>query len=770
MKSKMIKIISLCLCIAILASGAAYALASGKDKAENVKTAENITENTAEKQHEEAAAKSDTFKDETVYVLANPDGTVQKIIVSDWIKNTLSSEKITDVTELENTENIKGDESYTLGGNNTRVWDAQGNDIYYQGTIEKELPVDLSVSYKLDGKTVSADELIGKSGKVTIRFDYKNKQYETVKINGKDEKIYVPFVMLTGVLLDNDNFTNVQVSNGKIINDGNKTAVLGFALPGLQENLAIDKEKFEIPSYVEITADTTDFSLGITVTVATNSLFNNIDVEKIDSISDLTDSMNELDDAMTKLLDGSSSLYNGICTLLDKSKELVEGINQLAEGAGKLKEGAYSLDEGAKKLYTGAAALSQGLDTLSANNDTLNDGAKKVFETILSTAETQLKASGLTVPELTIKNYASVLNEIIESLDSTKVYNQALEQVTAAVEEKRDYIKSQVVEAVRSEVEANVTAAVTEQVKAEVTKAVKEQVSEKVTANVRENVEEQVILAATGMNKASHYAAVSAGRVDAATQKAVKSAIDNKMASKEITDLISSNIDKQMQSEQVSAMISQKVDEQMQTEEIKNTIKKNTELKMAEKDIQQLIEQNTEAQIQKVISENMASEEVQSKLAAASEGAKSVIALKTSLDDYNSFYLGLMKYTAGVAQAASGASDLKNGANELQNGTGTLYKGVCSLYDGILTMKNGLPALVDGITQLKDGAMQLSDGLSRFYEEGIQKLIDTVDDAENLIERLKATVTVSKNYKSFAGISENADGNVKFIYRTDEIK
>jgi len=106
--------------------------------------------------------------------------------------------------------------------------------------------------------------------------------------------------MLTGVLLDNDNFTNVQVSNGKIINDGNKTAVLGFALPGLQENLAIDKEKFEIPSYVEITADTTDFSLGITVTVATNSLFNNIDVEKIDSISDLTDSMNELDDAMTK--------------------------------------------------------------------------------------------------------------------------------------------------------------------------------------------------------------------------------------------------------------------------------------------------------------------------------------------------------------------------------------------------------------------------------------------------------------------------------------
>ena len=764
MKSKIIKITSLCLCIAMLGSGAAYTLASNNDKDNN--TTKNVTENQSEK----VAAKSDIFKDETVYVLANSDGTIQKIIVSDWIKNTLSAEKLSDVTELENAENIKGDESYTLGGDNTRVWDAQGNDIYYQGTIEKELPVNLSVSYKLDGKTVSADELLGKSGKVSLRFDYKNKQYETVKINGKEEKIYVPFVMLTGMLLDNNTFSNVEVSNGKVINDGDRTIVLGFALPGLQENLALDKEQFELPSYVEITADVTDFSLGMTVTVATNGLFNNMDTEKLDSISDLTGSMNQLNDGMAKLLDGSSALYNGLCTLLDKSKELINGINQLADGVAKLKDGAYALDEGTKKLSDGAAALSSGLDTLSSNNDKLNDGAKKVFEALLSTAETQLKAAGLSVPALTIDNYASVLNGIIDSLDNTKIYNQALEQVTAAVEEKRDYIKSQVADAVRTEVEAGVTSAVTEQVKAQVTEAVKEQVLAEVTAKVRENVEEQVILAVTGMNKASYNTAVSAGRVDTAAQNAVKSAITQKMASEEITALISSNTDKQMQSEEVSAIIAQKVEEQMKTEQIKNTIKKNTDLKMTEKDIQALIEQNTEAQIQKAISENMAGEEVQSKIASASEGAKSVISLKASLDDYNAFYLGLMDYTAGVAQAASGASDLKNGASELKNGTNNLYNGVCSLYDGILTMKNGVPALVDGVTQLKDGAMQLSDGLAQFNKEGIQKLIDKVDDAEVLIERLKATINVSKNYKSFAGISNNADGNVKFIYRTKEIK
>lgn len=183
-----------------------------------------------------------------------------------------------------------------------------------------------------------------------------------------------------------------------------------------------------------------------------------------------------------------------------------------------------------------------------------------------------------------------------------------------------------------------------------------------------------------------------------------------------------------------------------------------------------LIEQNTEAQIQKAISENMTSEEVQSKISAASEGVKSVMNLKASLDEYNVFYLGLISYTSGVAQAADGASDLKDGAGELKNGTNTLYNGICSLYDGILTMKNGAPALVDGITQLKDGAMQLSDGLSQFNEKGIEKLIDAVDDAEIFVDRLKAVVNVSKNYKSFAGIGDEIDGNVKFIYRTEEIK
>ena len=503
------KITAIALCAAIMlgGAGAAYALAGEK----NEMPAKAVT--TSMKAEEE----KEVSKDETVYVLAGADGSVQKIIVSDWIKNALKEDSIADKSALSDIENVKGNETYTLDGSNMTVWDAEGNDIYYQGSIEKELPVAMTVSYKLDGKSISADELAGKSGKVTIRFDYENRQYETVNIDGKNEKIYVPFGMLTGMLLDSDTFRNVEVSNGKLLNDGDRTAVIGIAFPGLQENLGIDKDKVEIPDYVEITADVTDFELGMTVTIATNEIFNELDAAKIDSADGLTSSLNELTDGMQQLMDGSSALYDGLCTLLDKSGELVTGIETLANGAKSLKDGAASLDEGAAQLQKGAADLSSGLNTLASNNASLNGGAKQVFDTLLSTATAQINAAGISVPTLTIENYADTLNSVIASLDETAVYNQALAQVTAAVEENRPLI------------EQKVTAAVREQVEAQVTAAVHEQVSTGVTAAVREQVSEQVIQTAAGMSKSDYEAAVSAGMVSQETQNAVSSAIEAQM-------------------------------------------------------------------------------------------------------------------------------------------------------------------------------------------------------------------------------------------------
>lgn len=688
----------------------------------------------------QSEAQSGISKDETVYVLAGADGSVQKIVVSNWIQNTQGSDTVFDQSELTNIENVKGDETYTLDADNMTVWDAQGNDIYYQGNIEKELPVTMTVSYKLDGKAVSAEEIAGKSGKVTVRFDYDNTQYELVEIDGKKEKIYVPFAMLTGLMLDSDTFRNVEVSNGKLLNDGDHTVVVGLAFPGLQENLGIDKKTLEIPSYVEITADVTDFSFGTTVTIATNELFNELDADSID-ISDVDSSLGELTDAMKALMDGSSALYDGLCTLLEKSNELVAGVKELADGAASLKNGADSLSAGADKLLSGAEQLSAGLDILSSKSSTLNSGAAQVFNSLLSTATTQIRAAGISILDLTIGNYAEVLNGVIASLDETAVYNQALAQVTAAVEAKRPEITEQVTAAVREQVTQKVTATVQSQVSAEVNAAVEEQITGQV-------------LQALGLTKESYEAGLAAGQITQQEQAQIEAAIAAQMATEEVQTLISTTISEKMAGSDIQAAISSNVEAQMQSETVQNTIA-----------------QNVEAQVQKAISDNMQSDAVQSQLAAASEGSKTIIALKTSLDSYNAFYLGVLAYTSGVDEAASGAGKLSAGAEELKTGTVDLKAGASQLYSGVLTLQDGMPALISGVTELRDGAMALSDGMKQFNEEGIQKLVDLIgEDLDGVVARLKATIDVSKNYTNFSGIPEGMDGQVKFIYRTDEIQ
>lgn len=732
MKNRATKFISLALCAVVLfaAVGTSVFALTGEGKEsedENQETTIN------------ASAEAETSKDETVYVLAGADGTVQKIIVSDWIKNAMAADSLEDKTELSDIENIKGDESFTLGGDNSCVWDAQGNDIYYQGNIEKELPVQMSVCYTLDGQAIAPEALAGQSGHVTIRFDYKNMQYEEVLLDGKTEKIYVPFTMLTGMLLDTEVFRNVTISNGKLINDGDRIAVVGIAFPGLQEDLAISKEKLDIPDYVEISADVENFEMGMTMTLATTELFGAIDSDKLD-LHELSDAMAELTDAMDQLMDGSSQLYDGLCTLLEKSGDLVSGINKLAEGAAQLKAGAESLDSGAAQLQAGAAQLSSGLNTLNANSSSLNGGARQVFSSLLSMANTQLSEAGLSVPALTIDNYASVLDGVIASLDDTGVYQAALEQVTATVNANRGMIEEKVTEAVQAQVEAEVSAQVTAAVQETVTQAVHENEAQFRAA---------VIQQALGMTVEEYKAAIEAGLVTQEQQDAVNAAVEAAMQAE---------IDARMQREEIQAQINavtqQTVGEQMQSDEI-----------------QALIASNTELQVQQAISEAMSSDAVQAQLSAAAEGAKSVIALKSSLDSYNAFYLGLITYTSGVSSAAAGANELKTGADALKAGTSELSAGAAELLQGIQTMKDSAPALVDGITQLRDGSMELSDGLKQFNEEGIQKLIEAVDgDLDGLSNRIRVTADVAKHYTSFSGISEDMDGDVKFIYKTDSIE
>lgn len=693
-------------------AGAIYAMNSADDKEETPTDKISLIEK---------EDNSKISKDETVYVLTGADGSVKKVIVSDWIKNTLGSSTVTDSGSLSDVENVKGDESYTMNPDGMRVWDAQGNDIYCKGSIDKELPVNLAVSYKLDGKTVSADELAGKSGKVTIRFDYKNNQYETVSIDGKNEKIYVPFAMLTGILLDNDVFTDVEVSNGKMLNDGDRTAIIGIAFPGLQENLAIAKDKFEIPDYVEITANVKNFEMMNTVTIATNEIFNKIDSDALNSTDGLEEQLGTLTDAMTQLTDGSSALYDGLCTLLDKSGELIAGIDKLATGAEQLKAGAGDLAKGAADLSDGAKELASGLTELDSHSAELNAGAKQVFETLLATAQTELKKAGLEVPTLTVENYATVLNGIIKQLDPENVSALANEtarkKVTEQVNAQKDVIKAAVV----SEFKKGAT--------------------EKYTQGYYASIKAAAIQQNFNMSVADYNKAVEAGYISEEQQKALESGVSATLNSDSIQAAISADVEKYIASDEAQAQI------------------------------EAATEKAVEDQIEKAMKSAEVQKQITEALEEAKSGAASVSTLKEQLDSYNEFYTGLADYTAGVGEAKDGSLKLSVGADTLSDGSKTLYAGLCELYDGIFQLKNGAPALSDGVTQLRDGALSLSDGLKQFNEQGVQKLVDAVDgDLAGLLTRVKATVDVSKDYRSFSGLSDGMSGQVKFIYRTDAIE
>ena len=373
--------ISGALALTILCSGVGVAAYSAG--ADNTAQALGVqTESTVEAVKKASTTKEalkKLSKNETVYVIADASGAAKKIIVSDWLKGVDTKGKLKDVSNLKDVKNVKGDETYTVNEDNAYEWAANGDDIYYQGTGTTELPVKLKLSYKLNGKTVSADEIAGKSGKVTIRIDYENTQKEKVKINGKTKEVNVPFLMLSGMILDDDKFKNVEVSNGKAINDGTRTIVAGFALPGMQDSLDIDKDEMEIPDYVEITADTTDFELSTTMTVAMNDIFNDVDFSKVDDkVDELKDSLDELEDAAEQLVDGSSQLYDGIGTLLDKSGTLIEGIDKLYDGAEQVNSGAKKLDSGADGLSSGAKTLDDGAAKLKNGASQLDSGASQL--------------------------------------------------------------------------------------------------------------------------------------------------------------------------------------------------------------------------------------------------------------------------------------------------------------------------------------------------------------------------------------------------------
>ena len=462
-------------------------------------------------------------KDETVYVIAGSDGSPEKIIVSEWLKNTEKASKLEDSSELKNIKNVKDNAKYVIDKDNMKVWTAEGKDVYYQGEIDKKLPVDISVSYTLDGKNVSAKELAGKSGRVTIKYSYKNNEARTVNVDGQSLTMYVPFSVVTGLVLDDKAFSNVEVTNGRVINDGKRNIVMGFALPGMKENLGDAANSLNLPETFEVTADVKNFSVETSISVVSSELFANVSSDKLSSLDGIKSQLDEFANSANKLADGSSQLYDGLGTLLEKAGEIKTGTLKLYRGAVSLNDGAKQFVAGTDELYKGTGELNEGLQALSSKSEQLNNGAAQIFDSLIAQANTELSARGLGAVSMTKDNYSSVLTSIIKNMDEGNVR-------AIATQKARQTVEAQV-----HQNEAQIAAVVTEKIKEQVL---------------------QNVLNASGisMTVEAYKNALASGTIPASVAQQIDNAVAAQMSSEQVQSTIRAKVSAEINNQIEQAM------------------------------------------------------------------------------------------------------------------------------------------------------------------------------------------------------------------------
>lgn len=321
-------------------------------------------------------------KDESVYVNADESGATTKITVSNWLKNAGINGTISDESDLKDIQNVKGDETFTQNGDDVQ-WSAGSNDIYYQGTTDKELPVGVEIKYELDGKEIAAKDLLGQSGKLKITVSYTNKSKSTQTINGEKQEMYTPFVMATGIILPDDKFSNVEVDDGKIINEGSNNIVVGFGMPGMAESLDLDEDAADkLPEGFTVTADVTDFSIGNTITFASPSILSDLELDDIDDLDDLENKLEKLVDSSEDLVDGSKKLSNKMGELEDKFDDYQDGEKSLNKGIKDLVNGGTTLKKGVKDYTNGVDTLAKGTQSYVNGAKQITDGNQKLYEAV----------------------------------------------------------------------------------------------------------------------------------------------------------------------------------------------------------------------------------------------------------------------------------------------------------------------------------------------------------------------------------------------------
>lgn len=340
-------------------------------------------------------------KEETVYSKLDTNGKSYQTVVSDHIKNTEYLEEIKDLSDLLEIENLSEDNTYTQNGN-VIVWNAKGKDIYYNGKSEKELPIEVKMTYTLDGKEISPEELSGKSGKLNIKIEYTNKAKHYVEIDGQYVEMYTPFVIFAGTYFKNETVQNVKVTTGKAVDDGSKTIVIGMALPGLQTSLGLDKDTFEIPENIEIEMDVTNYEQSSIITFVTPKIIDKEDFNILDELDTLYSSVDTLQSSMDQIEEGAKTLSEGTALYSENYNTFNSAIGMLNNGTTTLKENYETFNNGVQTANEGAKQLNVGMQQLNTAAESIKDVVYTVIDwlqTAMNTLVTPLKSLQQTILE-----------------------------------------------------------------------------------------------------------------------------------------------------------------------------------------------------------------------------------------------------------------------------------------------------------------------------------------------------------------------------------
>lgn len=698
-----------------------------KDTQELKETAENVLAD-----HTTDFEDTGFSKEESVYVKADASGNVKKTTVSEWLKNPEKG-TISDTSELKDIKNVKGDETFETGSNNNVSWKSEGNDIYYQGTIDKELPVDVKVSYKLDGKSISPKDLKGKSGKVEIQFSYDNKSKQTVNVNGEDVEMYTSFTMVSAMMLSSDEYSNVSVENGKLISDGDKKIVVGVAFPGLANDLNLKDldMDIDIPETVTITADVKDATVGTSITMASAELMNEFGLNDIDSFDDLQDSIDDLEDATNQLVDGSKEAADGSKELADGAGTLNDGAGTLASGAGTLADGVNTLNEKSGTLVSGVNTLASGVGTYTAGVASIAKNSQLISDNMQS-----LQGGVNKLEEQIAAQATQGLGEIKTNINNAKTgVDQINSAITTSLGEGKPGVQGILSNASQALTGADVTI---------------DQNDVNVTVN------SVSLKNSESVNKIIEDSALSDDEKNA-LKNAINSAITKDNMNIEYKVELNENGNSKLNSAQqkiatANGLVTTANGALSQLSDTMNTISGG---------LSALAGENGIGQLEAAFAKNGS---VDQGFAQLGQGVSELAAGTQALAD------GAAELNKNSAPLMAGVTSLKDGGSQLESGVSQLASGANQVADGAGTLAGGTQTLLDGANTLADGNQTLADGMQEYKEEAIDKLTDLFNgDISGVTDRIDAMSNLAKEYKSFAGISDGVSGTTKFIIETEGI-